>query len=152
MSFRFIIAICCVLAAGLLSLEVFNLKPNNKIKRSPSSFLHDSYKEVDFSFIKNNHVRTTCEKINNEVLQLGYPYLFNSIQVFIRDEDLHKSSFLSELKTCLTQEKEAPLDIEIEIFNSDHVADKGHDIQFQISLFDSTSKNKVFEFGFVFNL
>lgn len=152
MNFRFIIAICCVLAAGLLSLEVFNLKPNNKIKRSPSSFSQENYKTSDFSSIKNNNLRTACEKINNEVLQLGYPYLFNSIQVFIRDESLQNTSFLSDLNTCLIQEKKAPLDIEIEIFNSDHVADKGHDIQFQISLFDSVTKNKVFEFGFVFNL
>ena len=129
-------AIILVATAFFIALGV--LVPEESQKKIKTFFLSPEQK-VLFS---------ECEAARQKLKEQQVPLKFSSIEFKVRDKRLEEDPILNDLKKCFATSEKSPVQLEIELFSSDWNQQSSNDLQVQMSIFDTKTKNKIAEYGF----
>lgn len=96
----------------------------------------------------SNQSKEACSNLSNQLKSQNYSFTnFKKITLYIREQRLKKNPIAMDLPKCLSTSKLSKYEAELEIFSSDYGTKAESDLNIQISIFESKSKNKVAEFG-----
>lgn len=100
----------------------------------------------------SNKSKEICLNLSNQLKNQNYSFTnFKKITLYVREQRLKKNPLTIDLSRCLATSKLSKYEAELEIFSSDYGTHAENDLNIQISIFESKSKNKIAEFGTTLN-
>jgi hypothetical protein len=137
-----ILALILVFLGGALLYLVYQSGKTDREVSSLSVDLHDAKKALA------QHCREMTEQLAKE----GIANSFAEVEYTLHEPKLKSEPILKDLPKCFSIEKKSSRIVEVAIFSSDALdgskSDKVEDIQFQISVLDRATRNKIAEAAF----